>query len=222
MSYRMKLIPLVLLTLLANQALSAQTPISTQDLISTTRVEGKHTCVACHGNTGHPPITDKYDEQSPILAAQDVDYLAAQLKHFKAGTRSTKEMANIAQSYSDGEIKRMAQYFSQQKRIDYADLDPSIDTLKHSKSEDIAWQAIGKQLYITCQGCHGANGKGNKLLNAPAINGQYARYVRMTLLAYKNGSRTTDKALGNLMGNVASQLSTDDIRHLAAYIQAMK
>ena len=35
----------------------------------------------------------------------------------------------------------------------------------------------GKTLYGVCASCHGANGAGNKALNAPRISGQKAWYI---------------------------------------------
>jgi len=215
------------------QTLSYQLPepkLNTQDLISNVRQNGHYSCIECHGKTGVPPITDKYDKQSPILAAQDEEYLISQMLMFKSGQRTTKEMDNIFKDYTFKEIRAIAQYFSNQKHQKSSDLNPTIDSLKHSKQDDASWFKKGESLYsegdkkrniAACTTCHGNTGKGKPELKAPSIKNQYARYVRMTLLAYKNGDRTTDNNLDHVMQKTAKNLNVNDIKYLGAYIQSM-
>lgn len=49
--------------------------------------------------------------------------------------------------------------------------------------------ARGKQLYDTCEPCHGANGGGNAVLGAPAIAGMPEWYVTAQLAKFKGGIR---------------------------------
>jgi cytochrome c553 len=215
------------------QTLTYQLPqpkLNTQDLISNVRPNGHYSCIECHGKTGIPPITDKYDKQSPILAAQDEEYLISQMLMFKSGQRTTKEMDDIFKDYTFKEIRAIAQYFSNQKHQKSTNLNPTIDSLKHSIQEDKSWFKKGKTLYLkgdqnrnitACATCHGNAGKGKPKLNAPRITNQYARYVRMTLLAYKNGHRTTDNNLDHVMQKTAKNLNVNDIKYLGAYIQSM-
>jgi cytochrome c oxidase subunit 2 len=51
--------------------------------------------------------------------------------------------------------------------------------------------AAGKSAYMLCQACHGANGEGNKALNAPRIVGQESWYISRQLVAYRAGHRGT-------------------------------
>ena len=46
----------------------------------------------------------------------------------------------------------------------------------------------GKAAYAVCAACHGANGMGNKALNAPRIAGQEPWYLERQLNNYKKGS----------------------------------
>ena len=197
-------------------------------LIDEVRKNGQYSCAECHGETGTPPITDKYDKQSPILAGQKYQYLYEQLQHFKAGTRYTNEMDRQLFDYSDTEIKRIAKYFAEQKPA-ITKGDPTIDTLKHSLAEDKAWVAKGKRLFeqgdesrsiIACAGCHNSSVQIESML-IPQIEGQYARYIRMTLKAYQNGVRTTDAPFYDVMRYAVKPLTDDDIKYLAAYIQSL-
>ncbi|NQZ09294.1 MAG: dirigent protein [Algicola sp.] len=205
-----------------------------QSLISKVRKNGHYSCIECHGKTGNPPITDKYQKQSPILAGQNYQYLLTQLNHFKSGSRFTEEMGQSIQDYSAAEINQIAFYFSQQNQTTDLPFDASIDTLKHSVADDKLWADIGRVLYqqgdksrgiVACQSCHGEAGAGDSLRSIPKLAAQHARYVRMTLQNYKTGKRTTDNALTdtlkNSMQTAVKNLSDDDIKHLAAYIQSM-
>ncbi|WP_143735817.1 c-type cytochrome [Methyloprofundus sedimenti] len=214
---------------LANDINSKQ-PTDAKSLITHVCENGHYSCAECHSETGNPPITDKYDKQSPSLAGQNYQYLLTQLNHFKSGNRYTKEMANTLQDYNADEINQIAFYFSQQTQTTALPFDPSIDTLKHSITEDKLWADKGRVLYqqgdkargiMACQSCHGLSGEGDSQQTIPKLRAQHARYVRMTLHAYKTGRRTTDKTLDNVMRKSVKNLNDDDIKYLSAYIQSM-
>ncbi len=64
-------------------------------------------CAACHGPSGVSvnPIW-------PNLAGQKEQYLAKQLKDFRAGTRKDPLMSAQAAALSDADIANLAAYFS--------------------------------------------------------------------------------------------------------------
>ncbi|HST36433.1 MAG TPA: cytochrome P460 family protein [Allosphingosinicella sp.] len=64
-------------------------------------------CQACHGSNGVSRNT-----RVPNLAGQQPDYLAAQLRAFKSGTRKNDLMEAVAAQLSDAEITALAQYWS--------------------------------------------------------------------------------------------------------------
>jgi len=203
-------------------------------LINGVRENAHYACSECHSETGNPVITDKYDKQSPILAGQYRDYLKTQLLHFKSGRRYSKEMENVLRDYTEAEITQIADYFSAQHLLSSKRVNPTIDTLVHNKAEDALWIKQGKLLYemgeeqrniLACVNCHGEKGQGNANDYSPMLTGQHARYIRMTLSAYRDGSRTTDKylpgSISNTMSKLSKQLTDDDIKYLAAYIQSL-
>lgn len=65
------------------------------------------TCAACHGENGIS-IAPIY----PNLAGQKVDYLIAQLKAFRDGTRSNPIMNPMAKGLTDADIDNVATYLS--------------------------------------------------------------------------------------------------------------
>lgn len=66
-------------------------------------------CQSCHGRDGV-----SRNPRVPNLAGQQPDYLAAQLRAFKAGTRRHDLMQAIAAQLSDEQIAALAQYWHRQ------------------------------------------------------------------------------------------------------------
>jgi cytochrome c553 len=70
------------------------------------------TCAACHGTDGAAAP----GSSTTALAGMPADYLKAQMKAFKAGTRPATVMHQLAKGYSDAQIEQLAAYFSAQKK----------------------------------------------------------------------------------------------------------
>ena len=70
------------------------------------------TCANCHGTNG------KAVEGSSVasLSGLEQGYLVAQMKAFKAGTRTATVMHQISKGYSDAQIETLAAYFAAQKK----------------------------------------------------------------------------------------------------------
>jgi cytochrome c553 len=64
-------------------------------------------CQACHGANGVSP-----SPRVPNLAGQQPDYLAAQLRAFRSGTRRSQVMQAVAAQLGDAEIEALAHYWS--------------------------------------------------------------------------------------------------------------
>lgn len=69
-------------------------------------------CANCHGSEGR---TVK-DSAVPAIAGLPRDYMIAQMKAFKEGSRPATVMHQIAKGFSDAQIASMADYFAAQKR----------------------------------------------------------------------------------------------------------
>ena len=83
----------------------------------------------------------------------------------------------------------------------------------------------GRTLYGVCASCHGADGAGNKALNAPRISGQKAWYVARQLANFKSGIRGSHEKdiYGQQMRPMALTLTSDAaINNVAAYIATLK
>ena len=84
--------------------------------------------------------------------------------------------------------------------------------------------AKGKAAYAVCAACHGANGMGNKALNAPRIAGQEPWYLERQLKNYKGGIRGADPkdTYGMQMRPMALTLANDQaVSDMAAYVSSM-
>jgi sulfide dehydrogenase cytochrome subunit len=68
-------------------------------------------CASCHGTNG------RSEGEVPPLAGKSKADLLASLQEFKAGKRKTATiMHQHAKGYSDAQLERIAEYFSQQPR----------------------------------------------------------------------------------------------------------
>ncbi len=84
--------------------------------------------------------------------------------------------------------------------------------------------AKGKAAYAVCAACHGANGMGNKALNAPRIAGQEPWYLERQLKNYKGGIRGADPKdpYGMQMRPMALTLANDQaVSDMAAYVSSI-
>jgi len=84
--------------------------------------------------------------------------------------------------------------------------------------------AAGKALFATCSACHGAQGEGNRQLNAPKLSGQADWYLRRQLLSFRQGARgASDKdAYGKMMAPMAATLADEAaVNDVVAYIETL-
>jgi cytochrome c553 len=79
--------------------------------------------------------------------------------------------------------------------------------------------AAGREKYVQCASCHGADGRSTVVPQYPKIGGQTAEYVVNALKAYRDGRRQGTYAA--IMAAVAKQLSDADIANLAAYVESL-
>ncbi len=84
--------------------------------------------------------------------------------------------------------------------------------------------AKGKAAYAVCAACHGANGTGNKALNAPGIAGQEPWYLERQIKNFKGGIRGADPkdTYGMQMRPMALTLANDQaVSDMAAFLSSM-
>jgi sulfide dehydrogenase cytochrome subunit len=69
-------------------------------------------CAQCHGTEGRTAT----GAALPAIAGMPREYLLAQLQAFKAGTRPSTIMQQLARGYSDAQLAQLADFFAAQRR----------------------------------------------------------------------------------------------------------
>lgn len=170
------------------------------------------TCTACHGAEGNSA-----NPLWPNIAGQHASYTEAQLNAFKSGKRNNPLMAPQAMMLSDGDIRNLAVYYESLPAAVQAVADPS--TVK--KGEALYRGGNAGTGVAACLACHGPTGRGNPAARYPAIQGQHAAYTAKALRDYASGERVSaDKT--QMMRDIASRLSEEEIVALASYIQGLR
>jgi len=173
-------------------------------------------CASCHGADG----AGNKALNAPRISGQKTWYIARQLANFKSGIRGSHEKDIYGQ-----QMRPMSMTLANDQMV--ADVSAYVSTLKSPASSPTIKgdAAAGKAAYAICASCHGANGEGNKALNAPAIAGQNDWYIVRQLYNFKNGIRGADSkdTYGQQMRPMAMTLPNDAaINNIAAYISTLK
>jgi cytochrome c553 len=159
-------------------------------------------CVACHGPMGNSTSSDY-----PILAGQTARYIYLELKDFKEGRRSDPRMSPMAANLSREDMQDLADYFAAQKLVSvpYKSDGASIEAGQKKAAE------------VLCTMCHLGGFSGQNEI--PRVAGQQYPYIVKQLQDFRSHTRTNDA--GNMTA-VTRNLSDDDIRNLAAYINNLQ
>lgn len=147
-------------------------------------------CVGCHGEKGGPA-----NAETPALAGQDAQYLAAALKAYRDGLRADETMKGIAASVDDAAARNIAAY--------YAALQPQVSAQRKPMST-AEWAQ-------RCDRCHGTNGNSTDP-RLPALAAQRVDYLAKVLEAYRKGERQSKQ-----MAAMSAVLTESDVENLAAY-----
>jgi cytochrome c553 len=179
---------------------------------ATTRAYAQHlaitVCGTCHGTTGNSQ-QPKY----PRLAGQNANYLAAQLKAFRAQTRGDPDaigyMWGMASQLDDDTIQALATYYAAQK----AEPSASAPSAAASRGRSIYEQGVAAQGVPACSSCHGPDAHGTA--DFPRLAGQHAQYVLKQLGSFQSNMRNVA-----IMHGVAQNLNLADMDAVAAFLEA--
>jgi cytochrome c553 len=171
-------------------------------------------CVACHGRDGAGIV----ELRAPPIAGLSQDYVVRQLESFRDGARGengsafSNLMRMIALSLGEQDVADVAAYVSALEQP------PAPEPV-----QGIAER--GQNRYDTlCYACHGSNGEGNALVEAPRLAGLSDQYLLEQLAAFRNGKRGThpDDLFGAQMRIMALALRDEqDVRDVVAYIATL-
>jgi cytochrome c553 len=171
--------------------------------------EMAQTCAACHGQQGISP-----SGAFPNLAGQQMSYLAKQIMDIRDGNRLVPQMAGQVDDYSDQDAWDVAAFYAGQDA-----------NLGQTSDEDAELLARGEELYRAgdmakgipaCAACHTPTGAGIGSAVYPALSGQHPEYTISTLQDFASGDRANSP--NNMMGDIASKMSDNDMEAVANYL----
>lgn len=175
-------------------------------------VLAQQVCSNCHGVTG-----DATSPNFPKLAGQPEAYLSAQLKAFRSERRrdlaGTEYMWGLTRRLTDEQIDGLARYYAAQRPTARAAALPGADP---QAGQSLYAQGLPDHNVTACATCHGAHGEGQATF--PRLAGQHADYVVKQLLVFRSSD---DRPDGGVMEVIAHGLQPQQIRDVAAYLQAM-
>ena len=173
-------------------------------------------CLTCHGEQGQGNALLK----SPALAGQYAWYIRRQLAHFRSGIRGSQS--------GDSPGQQMAAVSRQlQGEADIDLLAAYIETLPGTpgvRGEQATGNKNGYRYYQgKCGACHGSEGRGNVLFNAPKLSGQHADYLLAQMKHFTEGRRGADKKdkFGRQMAMMAKTVSKEQLRDIVDYLVAL-
>jgi cytochrome c553 len=168
-------------------------------------------CSNCHGVDGNATSPN-----FPRLAAQPEQYLAVQLKSFRAHDRRDpagfEYMWGLSRNLTDAQVDGIAAYF----HAAAAKPNPAGSGPSAAVGKAIFDNGLPDQHVPACATCHGAEAEGHDQF--PRLAGQHADYVRKQLLVFQ---RTEERPEGAVMKVVAHELQPPQIAAVADYVQGI-
>ncbi|AYH43120.1 c-type cytochrome [Azoarcus sp. DN11] len=165
-------------------------------------------CHRCHGTNGLSG-----DAAFPKLAGQNVDYLTRQMANFKTGVRTSRRMQKRVEDLSGGEMRALAEYFSEKPMVPETGGDPEqVDRGRH-----IYFAGIPAKGVTACTTCHGPQGRGAMYL--PRLAGQHAQYLASQLRAFRDYSRSSPNMV---MHTVVENIDDPEIESVARFLSVME
>jgi cytochrome c553 len=165
-------------------------------------------CGTCHGTRGN-----NTNPKFPLLAGQNANYLAAQLKAFHSQTRGDPDaigyMWGMASELDDGTISALAAYYAAQT----PDVSVAASPATVARGRDIYEHGVPAQGVPACGTCHGADAHG--MADFPRLAGQHSQYVLKQLSSFQSSMRNVA-----IMHGVAQNLQLPEMQAVAAYLQA--
>lgn len=97
------------------------------------------------------------------------------------------------------------------------------DSPQEAAGPPVGNAVLGKPLYAVCSACHGAQGEGNKALQAPSLANLEGWYLYRQLINYQKGIRgNTMDTLGQQMVAVAAGVGdSTQLAHVVAFIETL-
>lgn len=173
-------------------------------------------CAPCHGDQaeGNEVLA------APAIAGMPEWYINNQLDKFRSGVRGKhpKDLAGMRMRplsrtlNTEEDVRMVAGYVAGLKKVD----------VKRTIHGNVV---KGETAFAVCSSCHGADGAGNKDLNAPPLRGLNDWYLLTQLKNFKAKIRAGDPAvdpIGAGMAPMAAMLDEEGMKDIVTYINALK
>lgn len=159
-------------------------------------------CIGCHGPGGN-----SQHAAYPSLAGQPAHYVAAQLRAFAGGQRSSPNMGPLAMTLDEPQIKLVSEHFERQPL-----------QAQRGFQADPALQEQGRRLVTAgaCAACHGEQLLGKEQF--PRLAGQGQAYLLSQLEAFAAGRR---KEASGVMQGIAASTSERERLAIAHYLASI-
>lgn len=171
-------------------------------------------CLECHDSHGHE-FSQGAVNKFATLSGQLEGYLVKQVHDFRDGRRKYDFMAMMAKSLDEQDLADIAAYFSVQGAM-HGD-----GSGQNQQAKSLFESGDASRQIVACIQCHGNRGQGQSVGNVvfPAIAGQQWSYLEQQLRDWRSGERNNSNP--NRMGNVARQLTDEEITVLSHYIAGL-
>jgi cytochrome c553 len=167
-------------------------------------------CSQCHGPGG-----DSENPMFPKLAAQQPQYLEAQLRAFRAHKRAEPEAQHYmwgaaSRDIDERSIGAMASYYAGQPAPQGRPGEPALV----AKGRQLFQEGAPQRQIQACASCHGPEAKGNGAF--PRLAGQHEQYLLKQLRLIQSAVRNAP-----VMHGIIEHLDDADMRAVAAYLQSL-
>lgn len=170
-------------------------------------------CASCHGAEGQG-TSDVY---FPRLAGKPAGYLYNQLVAFRDGRRKYPPMNYLLEFLPDAYLKEIATYFASLRPPFAAPAIPTVSAEILARGESLVKNGDPQHGIPACAGCHNPGFTGMEPA-IPGLLGLRASYISAQLGGWRYGTRTA--AAPDCMQIVASLLTEDDVKAVAAYLSS--
>jgi len=158
------------------------------------------TCNACHGVNGV-----SVGPSMPSIGGLPEAHLKNVMLQWKSGDRYSATMGRHFTGYTEAELAALAAYFSKL---------PYVPVVQKADDKVVAQ---GKAATDRCETCHGVTGGAPDDAETPKLNGQWAKYMEMELMKYRN--EAVKMPHKKMRGN-AKKLADEDVSAAAQYYAA--
>ena len=169
-------------------------------------------CIGCHGIKGYQASFPEI-HKVPMISGQSAKYIVSALTAYKKGDRKHPSMRGIADNLSDQDLADISTYYEAHGKVEGT---PALGKAADGNASVMALVSKG-----ACVSCHGDSFSKPIDPSYPKIAGQHADYLFVALKSYKSEGHATWGRANGIMGGVAKQFSSAELKELASYLSSL-